>query len=167
MIASATSSVEATAKQSQAPKPVEYVVALPPGLTLLNANDRLHYHARARIVRDIRAAAKLIAKNNRIPPLTIVRIIGVLHPTRRGHRDSHNWFPTLKAAVDGIVSAGVLPDDDDSHVVGTEVVLGEPVPRGQFVVRIQVAAPAAEVPAPALNAQVAPPRRTTRPTGAA
>lgn len=31
-------------------------------------------------------------------------------------RDSHNLSPVAKAAIDGIVAAGVLPGDDDRHV---------------------------------------------------
>lgn len=32
-------------------------------------------------------------------------------------RDPHNWAPTEKALVDGLVDAGVWPDDDERHVL--------------------------------------------------
>lgn len=38
-------------------------------------------------------------------------------------RDPHNWTPTVKAIVDGLVDAGVWPDDNSDWVTTNEPVL--------------------------------------------
>lgn len=42
----------------------------------------------------------------------------VTDPGRR--RDPSNWMPTTKAAIDGLVDAGVFDDDDSTHVTVLE-----------------------------------------------
>jgi hypothetical protein len=32
-----------------------------------------------------------------------------------------NYYPTAKAILDGLVDAGVLPDDNDDHVTGPDM----------------------------------------------
>lgn len=41
-------------------------------------------------------------------------------PTER-RRDPANWYPTVKAVVDGIVDAGVLTDDSQKYLVGPDM----------------------------------------------
>ena len=116
--------------------PITYTVALPPGLKLLNANDRMHYRPRAALTATIVDAAIVMARQAKIPKLDRVTITAVLHPVDARRRDPHNWYPSIKAAIDGIVRAGVLSDDDSEHLLGVEVVLGAPVPRGQLALLI-------------------------------
>lgn len=40
-----------------------------------------------------------------------------LSSTRRWRPDVAACYPTVKAAIDGIVDAGVIPDDDDRHLL--------------------------------------------------
>lgn len=120
-------------------EPVVYTVALPPGLPLLNANRtrKMHWSVERRIARDIRTAAKVIARNQRIPLLDRAHVIYVVHPTAQTRkRDPGNWSVSAKAAVDGLVDAGVFVDDDSTHVIGPDPRLGDPVPRGQLVLLI-------------------------------
>ena len=44
----------------------------------------------------------------------------------RRRRDDHNIMPTLKACVDGVVAAGLLPDDNHKHLVGPDIRVAEP-----------------------------------------
>lgn len=116
-----------------------YIVALPAGLALLNANRsrREHWAVVRRAAREIRAAACFVARSQRIPLLERAHIVYVIHPspqTRR--RDPANWAESAKAAVDGIVDAGVLADDDSTRVVGPDPRLGAPVKGGQMVLHI-------------------------------
>lgn len=114
-------------------------VALPPGLDLLNANRTRHMHwsVERRIARDIRTAAMVIARNQRIPRLDRAHVVYVVHPTPQTRkRDPGNWAPSAKAAVDGLVDAGVFPDDNSDHVLGPDPRLGEPVKGGQLVLHI-------------------------------
>jgi crossover junction endodeoxyribonuclease RusA len=113
-----------------------YTVTLPAGMTLLNANDRSHWRVRARIAKALREAAAYSARAAKIPPLERVRIEAVLHPHDKRRRDPHNWYPSYKPCIDGLVDAGVIPDDDDKHLLSVEVVLGDPVRSGQISLRI-------------------------------
>jgi len=110
-----------------------YTVALPAGYDLLSANDRHDFRAKARIVKQIRADAALMARAHRLPKLERVRVTAVLHPRDRRHQDSDNVQPTVKACIDGIVVAGYLPGDDERYVLSTTYTLGEPVKGSQLV----------------------------------
>lgn len=113
-----------------------YVVALPAGMKLLNANDTLHWRAKADLIESIGDAAIVLTRAAKVPRLDRVTIRAVLHPHDNRRRDPHNWYPSIKAAIDGIVRAGALPDDDAKHLLSVEVVLGDPVKRGQLVLHI-------------------------------
>jgi crossover junction endodeoxyribonuclease RusA len=116
--------------------PVEgtiYTLALPAGYDLLSANDRHHFRVKADIVKQIRADAANLARFQRLPKLTVVRITAVLHPRDKRHQDSDNVQPTVKACVDGLVAAGYLPGDDERYVLSTTYVLGAPVKGKQLV----------------------------------
>lgn len=124
-----------------------YVLTLPPGIKLLNANQRVHYRVRAEQTAAIRAAARdacithpklradLVTAGD-APVLPHAWILGVIHPASRRRLDPANLYPSFKAAVDGIVEAGVLEDDDHLHVLGPDMRLGAVVPRGQLVLHI-------------------------------
>ena len=136
-----TATQEPLAAAAESPRPGEltYTVALPAGLPLLNANRsrREHWAVVRRIARDIRLASCATARSQRIPLLERVRIVYVVHPTPQTRkRDPANWAESAKAAVDGIVDAGVLVDDDSTRVIGPDPRLGEPVKGGQLVLHI-------------------------------
>ena len=52
------------------------------------------------------------------------RITVTIHKTRGGRYDPGNLAPTAKAAVDGIVDANILPDDDAEHLEGPDMRAG-------------------------------------------
>lgn len=93
----------------------------------LNAERRMHYQTRARYVRAIRTeVAALAADLHRFDqPVTITARFR--WPTHH-RRDSSNYLPTVKAAVDALVDAGVLADDSDRFV--TAVTIAGDVPGG-------------------------------------
>lgn len=77
----------------------------------LNANQRLHWRQRAQRVALIRDAVTLLARNAHIP--TGRHLVVQLHfqPGDNRRRDASNLVPTQKPAVDGLVRAGIVPDD--------------------------------------------------------
>ena len=89
-----------------------------PAAWFLSANDRLHWAETARRTKWIRAAAYIAARGRPpIPTPTLVKL--VIHRPKGGRlRDPDNAAPTWKAAIDGIVDAKLLPDDDRHHVLG-------------------------------------------------
>lgn len=59
------------------------------------------------------------------PVPTPTRIIATIHKTRGGRYDPNNLYPTIKACLDGIVDAGIIPDDDHKHVIGPDMRHGD------------------------------------------
>ncbi|XUM00304.1 hypothetical protein ACQ86F_25675 [Streptomyces venezuelae ATCC 10712] len=114
-------------------------VALPPRLTLLNANERPHHYRRAEITRVLRRAAAVASRH--VPHLERAHLIGVLHPPTRGRRDPANWYPSFKAVTDGLIDQGVLDDDDHTRVLGPDMRLGHVVAGARLVLHIRALDP--------------------------
>ena len=123
-------------------------IALPAGLDLLNANQRLHHAPKAKLTAAIRAAAhEAVTKDSNLmaalaaakpgPLFQRVHVLGILHPPKNDRRDPANWYPSFKAAVDGIVDAGLLEDDDHTRVVGPDMRLGDKAKGGRIVLVIR------------------------------
>jgi Holliday junction resolvase RusA-like endonuclease len=115
--------------------PRSWTIELPAGMDLLNANQRYHWRVRAERTKHIRSTAEILARGAKIPTLARAHIIGEFRPPNRRRRDVANLYPSFKAAIDGLVDAGVLEDDDDTHLVGPDMRLG-PVRLGQIVLHI-------------------------------
>lgn len=83
-----------------------------------NAERSFHYHKRAGLVRDCRERFHWLAVSAQIPPLQTIRVEAIpLSKSKRTRQDVAAVFPAVKAAIDGIVDAGVLPDDSAKHLV--------------------------------------------------
>lgn len=141
--------VPAATKAAGAPA---YTITLPAGLKLLNANQRLHHRPKGERTAEIRAAAMEAVSNNPTlmkalaaakpgPLFQRAHILGILHPATNSRCDPANWYPSFKAAVDGIVDAGLLDDDDHTRVVGPDMRLGPKVKGGQIVLVVRALRP--------------------------
>jgi hypothetical protein len=102
-------------------------VTFKPPAKLLSLNDRLHWRPKAQLTAMWVVAARWAATDalrdnpEWVPcPVTITVTLPVRDNRRR---DPHNLFATVKPCIDGIVIAGVVPDDDSRWVTTTEPVL--------------------------------------------
>lgn len=87
----------------------------------------MHHMTRAQRTKAWRQAGQLVAKSTPGPELsTPVTIDCVVHRKTNRRQDAANIYPTLKAVVDGIVDAGVLPDDCDEIVSEVRLRRGTP-----------------------------------------
>ena len=100
---------------------MQWRIDIPRGTELLTANQRPHWTARARITRNLRETTCWLARQQRIPPLGQVYLLGEFVAPDKRRRDPNNWQPTAKACTDGIVDANVVTDDDYKHVVGPDM----------------------------------------------
>ena len=89
--------------------------------SLLNANERSHWRRRSELSRQWRERTCWLAKAHGIPPLQRASVVTHIAFGDKRRRDVANYQPTAKAIVDGIVDAGVLPDDDDAHLEGPDL----------------------------------------------
>jgi crossover junction endodeoxyribonuclease RusA len=77
----------------------------------MNLNERTHWRVKAIEVENLRRTAALACRAAKIPPLPKVEIELHYQPRDKRRRDPQNIVPDRKAAEDGVVDAGVIPDD--------------------------------------------------------
>lgn len=108
----------------------------------LSANQRMHWAPKARTVQEVRRTTWALARNTKPPRAD--RLVITLHyrPKDRRRRDAHNLYPMVKACVDGLVDAGVVPDDDTEHVSTPEPVIHPP--NGQPAIWLEIHYPNGE-----------------------
>jgi crossover junction endodeoxyribonuclease RusA len=81
-----------------------------------NAERKGNRWERAELVKVWRSAFQILAKSERIPPMTWMSV--TVEPHQKGGRlqDVGACHPAVKAAIDGMVDAGVLPDDSSQYL---------------------------------------------------
>ena len=83
-----------------------------------NAHRRLHPYARSKVDQEWRSTFLLLARAAKVPALQRARIVALpLHADRRSPQDVAGCAPAVKAAVDGLVDADVLPNDNPAHLL--------------------------------------------------
>lgn len=102
---------------------------------MLNMNREKHWAERARLVKTWRHWAHIHARNTHQGQLAPAIVYVTLPVPDRRRRDPHNWSPTVKAIVDGLVDAGWWPDDTPEWVAVTTPTLDV---RRDHVVRVMV-----------------------------
>ena len=87
------------------------------GNQMISANDRMHFRVKSQLTQFLRRLSDnrtwsrpVYTRKN---PCTIT--IDVQPPTSR-RMDAPNWYPTVKALIDGLVDSGLL-SDDNNHVI--------------------------------------------------
>ncbi|MGT2800687.1 hypothetical protein [Streptococcus marmotae] len=82
---------------------------------MLNANDRPHWTQKAQITAYLRRIAVLKGQEYKTIPYTKKRpcglVVTICAPTKR-RMDPPNFYPTVKALVDGLTDAGIWSDDN-------------------------------------------------------
>ena len=77
----------------------------------------MHFHARAALVREWREAFKVLALEAGIPSFDRIAVTAMpIRTDRRSRPDVAACYPAAKAAVDGLVDAGVVENDTPDHV---------------------------------------------------
>ena len=115
-----------------------YVLPIPAPTEWLRSNDRRHRMAAAAITKKWRTAAAWRARQARLPHIDVpVRITCIIHRADRRRADAPNSWPSCKAAIDGLVDAGVLTDDSDAYVLSTTFQPGEIVHGSQLTLVIR------------------------------
>jgi len=104
-------------------------------MKLLSLNGREHWSERARRTEALKTAAWAVAHRAKIPMLDRVSVVVEYQPPDRRRRDAENTCAASgKAAIDGIVAAGLLEDDACARYI-TEITcrIGLVYPRGRLV----------------------------------
>ena len=97
-----------------------WVLALPYDRPPLSLNDRGQTPgaraARSAVAARIKADTAHIARAARIGEQTAIHVRLHYQPKNRIRRDADNLVATLKPAIDGLVVAGIVPDDSPEYV---------------------------------------------------
>lgn len=84
----------------------------------VNRVATLHRQAWATHTREVRGMWHLLALEAKVPPLDRARVVVTpLHANNRSPQDVAACAPEAKAAIDGLVDAGVLADDTARHLL--------------------------------------------------
>lgn len=98
------------------PEPRSWTLTID-GFEPLSLNDRTHRMARAQLTAEWVGEVVTLVKAERIPRLQRIHVRLEAHPPIRRRRDRDNLAATLKPCIDGLVRAGVVPDDTPDRVV--------------------------------------------------
>lgn len=109
----------------------QWTVTIPAPAPWLNANQN-HKRRPDATIRAWREAGLVHAKRVKLPKLQQVHLLTTLRFPDRRRRDPHNYYPTLKALVDGLVDYGLVPDDSHQYLVGPDVRLGPVAAAGRI-----------------------------------
>lgn len=94
---------------------------------MLNANDRPHWTQKAKITAYLRATAAKEGQRYNCTPYSKKRpcglVVTIYAPTKR-RLDPPNFYPTVKALVDGLTEAKIWTDDNDNVIKSTKFQLG-------------------------------------------
>lgn len=116
------------------------VIEFPAPAPLLNMNQRSHWRTQRANARAWRSATTIYAREQlprgvQLSPSIVSIELPVLGARRR---DPHNYFPTVKPIVDGLVDAGLWPDDTPEWVTTVEPTLQPYTSRAVIVVNGRV-----------------------------
>lgn len=95
---------------------------------LITANDKMHWAARSRLTKQLRQWGYLLGRGGEgVARFGLQRArveVEFAYPDRR-RRDRSNLAPTVKALMDGLIDAGLLPDDSDRFLDGPHTIIAD------------------------------------------
>lgn len=97
------------------------------------------HYGRAQLVATWRSAFAQLCVAEQVPPLRWVEVEAIQHCRDGRKPDIGGCFPAVKAAIDGIVDAGVIPDDRDPYLRG--LTFRPPVRTGDDELVLRVSGP--------------------------
>lgn len=105
-----------------------------------NANDRMNHWRRSERISEMRGAAKIEARQARLPfGIRRARIIVTpLQSTRGPAADPGAYWPPVKAAIDGLRDARCLIEDTDVYVSAIELRASARVPTREQGLRLTI-----------------------------
>ncbi|NDK91748.1 hypothetical protein GYA93_19535 [Gordonia desulfuricans] len=95
------------------------VITLPFSRPPLRPNERPHWARKARIIKQMREMAAIQARLAKVGPQEPSVVTAIWHAPDRRRRDTSSLDLLIKASIDGLVDAGLWPDDNPAHVVET------------------------------------------------
>lgn len=95
----------------------------------LSANDRLHWRPERNRKKALRSRGAFTARSAGLVVPTPCIVVAEIRLRATGRADAENAAPTVKSLIDGLVTAGALPDDSSEYITATTFKLGPRVTR--------------------------------------
>lgn len=119
---------------------VSVEIFIPRVAAWLTTNSREHWAVTNKRTQTWRKAAWAMTKAARLTPITgPVHVTATIHKTTRHRYDLDGHTPTVKACIDGIRQAGLIPEDDTTVIPQLIIRAGEPRKRAGVLLRIEAA----------------------------
>lgn len=97
-------------------------IVLEPPCAFINANDRHHHHAKAKLTRAWRELARDTVNAGWYPDrYERAHVTCTIRFANDVRRDVGNYYGTAKAIVDGLVDANLLAEDNDTVLIGPDM----------------------------------------------
>jgi crossover junction endodeoxyribonuclease RusA len=98
-------------------------VNVPWATEVVSMNTRSHWTNTHRQIQALRSRGATTARSAQptMPRFSRAAVTVYIRFPDRRRRDLQNYHKTLKALLDGFVDAGLLPDDDATHLYGFDV----------------------------------------------
>lgn len=104
-----------------------WTIRLPYATPPLTLNGRMHWATKARVTREVRAHVAWAMVHSQ--PCERIHVTLVYVPRDKRRRDRDNLVATLKPCIDGLVDAGIVPDDSPEYVSWTPPEIAAPDPK--------------------------------------
>lgn len=103
----------------------------------MSANQRPHWAVKAKCTKHLRLLANAEARAARLGTFSQVHITAFIGYPTATKADAENAAPSVKACIDGLRDAGVIPDDNSEHVIGPDYrrEVGK-APKGTHTIRL-------------------------------
>jgi len=118
-------------------RPSRWTLVFPRRPLSLNDERKKHWSQRAKDATEWRTEAAWLAREQRIPAGGKILITVEVWQSGR-LQDVANCYPSVKAAIDGIVDAGVIPDDTPEYLDSITFVAPKRCKPGEDRVHIHV-----------------------------
>lgn len=100
-----------------------------PNTHVLTSNQRQNHFVKATHTKYIRTMAFATATNWGFTPMYIAHAVVYISFQDERRRDVANYYPTVKACIDGFVDADLITDDDHTKLIGPDMRLGGKSPK--------------------------------------
>lgn len=116
--------------------------SLKKGNQVLNSNDRMHPIVKNQITGYLRQLANdEVLKHTKKSPYNKHNpcyVIVTIHPPTKRRIDAPNFYPTIKALIDGMTDAGLWIDDNNQIIKFMTFILGEKTENKKYKFSISI-----------------------------
>lgn len=115
------------------------------GNEMISSNDRLCPHVKAELTAHLRELSTIVAREtyehpeeNQFSDTNPCHMRIIICPPTKRRMDAPNWYPTIKALIDGLTDAGIFEDDNDNVITSYTFVRGTKTENKKYKIIIDI-----------------------------